>query len=89
MDIRKWLSCHECVRRALRTFLQAAVGVAVAAVISAAGVVSKIDVSAVIALAVATGLATVMNRGSGLTGGDKEDTKDDGSNADGSDEDGV
>ena len=34
-DIRKWLSCHECVRRALRTFLQAAVGVAVAAVISA------------------------------------------------------
>ncbi len=83
MNMREWLSCHECLRRALRTFLQAAVGVAVAAVISAAGVVRDIDVSAVIALAVATGLAAVMNRGSGQTDGEKEDTEDDGSDEDG------
>lgn len=83
MNIREWLSCHECLRRALRTFLQAAVGVAVAAVISAAGVVRDIDVSAVIALAVATGLAAVMNRGSGQPADDKEDTEDDGSDEDG------
>ncbi len=88
MDIRKWLSCHECLRRALRTFLQAAAGVAVAAVISAAGVVRDIDVSAVIALAVATGLAAVMNRGSGQTADEKADEKED-TEDDGSDEDGV
>lgn len=79
MKIRDWLGCHECVRRALRTFIQTAVGVAVAAVINAAGVIDSIDVSAVVVLAVATGLAAVMNRESGA---DKEDTNDDGSDED-------
>lgn len=79
--MKKWLSCHECVRRALRTFLQAAAGVAVAAVINAAGVVSSIDISAVVALAVATGLAAVMNRGAAAQ--DREDTEDDGSDENG------
>lgn len=80
MDMKNWLRCHECVRRALRTFLQTAVGVAVAAVINAAGVVESIDVSAVVALAVATGLAAVMNREKAA---EKEDTESDGSDADG------
>lgn len=79
--MKKWLSCHECMRRALRTFLQAAAGVAVAAVINAAGVVSSIDISAVVALAVATGLAAVMNRGA--TAQDREDAEDDGSDENG------
>lgn len=82
MKIKQWLACHECLRRALRTFLQAAVGVAVAAVINAAGVVSSIDISAVVALAVATGLAAVMNRESAAAR-DEEDTDDDGSDEDG------
>lgn len=77
MKLGEWLKCHECVRRALRTFLQTAVGVAVAAVINASGVVESIDISAVVALAVATGLAAVMNRERASQ--DKEDTEDDGS----------
>lgn len=80
--MKQWFSCHECVRRALRTFLQAAVGVAVAAVINAAGVIRDINVSAVVALAVATGLAAVMNRGGDGSGGEDEDD-------DGSDENGI
>lgn len=78
MKLREWIGCHECVRRALRTFIQAAAGVAVAAVINAAGVVESIDISAVVALAVATGLAAVMNREK-TAAEDKEDTDDDGS----------
>lgn len=77
MKLREWIGCHECVRRALRTFIQAAAGVAVAAVINAAGVVESIDISAVVALAVATGLAAVMNREK--VAEEKEDTEDDGS----------
>ncbi len=79
MKIHDWLRCHECVRRALRTFVQTAVGVAVAAVINAAGVIDSIDISALVALAVATGLAAVMNREGGI---DEEDTEDDGSDED-------
>lgn len=77
MKLREWIGCHECVRRALRTFIQAAAGVAVAAVINAAGVVESIDISAVVALAVATGLAAVMNREKAAE--EKEDTDNDGS----------
>jgi len=84
MKISEWLSCHECFRRTLRTFLQAAAGVLVAAIVNAAGVVENIDLSAVIALAVATGLAAVMNREH-----TKEDSDDDGNDEDGSQSGGV
>ena len=62
MKIVHWVRGHTCVRSALRTFVQTAAGVLVAAVINAAGVVEDIDVSAVVAVAVATGLSAVMNR---------------------------
>ena len=62
MKIVDWIRGHACVRSALRTFVQAAAGVLVAAVIKAAGVVEDIDIDAVIAVAVATGLSAVMNR---------------------------
>lgn len=60
------------MRYALRTFVQTAVGVLVAAVISAAGVIKDIDISAVIAVAVATGLSAVMNRQRGQKSADEE-----------------
>lgn len=60
------------MRYALRTFVQTAVGVLVAAVISAAGVIKDIDISAVIAVAVATGLSAVMNRQRGQKSDDEE-----------------
>jgi len=59
--MKKWLEEHEWVRRALRTFFQTAAGVLAAAVAEASGVVSGMDLEAVIVMAVATGLAAVMN----------------------------
>lgn len=84
MKITEWIRGHECIRRALRTFLQAAAGVIAAAIVNAAGVVKNIDIDAVIALAVATGLAAVMNRG-----GTKEETDDDGTDENGRNESGI
>lgn len=59
--MKQWFERHEWARRALRTFFQAAVGVLAAAIANAAGAVESLDVEAVIVLAVATGLAAVMN----------------------------
>lgn len=59
--MKTWFSKHDWVRRALRTFLQAAFGVVVAAISSASGVVENINIQAVIVLAFSTGLAAVMN----------------------------
>ncbi len=59
--MKEWFAKHEWARRALRTFLQAAVGVLAAAAADAAGAVESIDAAAVIVLAVSTGLAAVMN----------------------------
>ena len=61
--MKKWFEEHECARRALRTFVQAAVGVLAAAVTQAAGIIEDVNVEAVIVLAVSTGLAAVMNMG--------------------------
>lgn len=69
--MKAWFEKHECVRRALRTFLQTAVGVLAAALTEAAGILENVDLEAVIVLAVSTGLAAVMNRV-------KEDGEDDG-----------
>ncbi len=76
MKIVDWIRSHACARNALRTFVQTAVGVLVAAVINAAGVVEDIDISAVIAVAVATGLAAVMNRQRGQKSDDNEKTEE-------------
>lgn len=59
--MKQWFEKHEWARRALRTFFQAAVGVLAAAIANAAGAVESLDMEAVIVLAVATGLAAVMN----------------------------
>lgn len=60
--MKQWLEEHECLRRALRTFFQTAVGVLAAAVAEAAGVLEDMNIKAVVVLAVSTGLAAVMNR---------------------------
>lgn len=75
MKIVEWVRSHECARYALRTFVQTAAGVLVAAVINAAGVVKDIDMDAVIAVAVATGLSAVMNRQRGQKS-DEEKTEE-------------
>lgn len=59
--INEWLGRHEWLRRALRTFLQTAAGVLAAAVTEASGALGTLDMEAVVVLAVATGLAAVMN----------------------------
>lgn len=59
--MKKWFEEHEWARRALRTFFQAAAGVLTAALANVSGVAESLDVEAVIILAVATGLAAVMN----------------------------
>lgn len=74
--MKAWFEKHECLRRALRTFIQTAVGVLAAAVVEAAGILENIDLEAVIVLAVSTGLAAVMNRA-------KEDGSDDGCDPEG------
>ena len=61
--MKMWFEEHEWARRALRTFFQSAMGVLAAAVSGAAGMVEDINLQAVIALAVSTGLAAVMNMG--------------------------
>lgn len=68
--MKAWFDKHECLRRALRTFIQTAVGVLVAAFTEAAGILENVNIEAAIVLAVSTGLAAVMN----LTKG--EDTHD-------------
>lgn len=70
--MKEWFQKHEWARRALRTFIQTAVGVLAAAVVESAGVLENMNLEAVIVLAVSTGLAAVMN----LT---KEDSEHDGS----------
>lgn len=52
---------HEWLYRALRTFLQAAIGVVVAAIAGASGIVDNINWQGVIVLAVSTGVAALMN----------------------------
>lgn len=59
--MKMWFEEHEWVRRALRTFFQTAVGVLAAAVVEASGAMDGMDLEAAIVLAVATGLAAVMN----------------------------
>lgn len=63
--MRRFFEEHECLRRALRTFLQTAGGVLTAAVVNADGRVESVGWQAVIVLAVATGLAALMNLGGG------------------------
>ena len=57
----EWLKKHEALYRALRTFFQASVGVLAAKLLESGGVVEKGSWEALIVLAVATGLAAVMN----------------------------
>lgn len=59
--MKAWFEKHECLRRALRTFIQTAVGVLAAAFTEAAGILENVNIEAAIVLAVSTGLAAVMN----------------------------
>ena len=52
---------HEMLYRVMRTFFQAAMGVIVAAIANASGIVDDINWQGVIVLAVSTGLAAIMN----------------------------
>lgn len=72
--MKSWFQKHDWVRRALRTFMQAAFGVIVAAISSASGVVENINVQAVIVLAFSTGLAAVMNLPWGKNASEEENT---------------
>lgn len=56
-----WLKKHEALYRALRTFAQAAIGVITAKLMESGGVIDGGALEAVVVLAVATGLAAVMN----------------------------
>lgn len=76
--MKAWFQEHECLRRALRTFFQTAVGVLVAAFTDAAGILENVNIEAALVLAVSTGLAAVMNY-----------TKEDDGYDDGSDSGGV
>jgi len=61
--MKKTIEKHEWLYRAMRTFLQAAIGVIAAAVAGVSGVVDDINWQAVIVLAVSTGAAALMNMG--------------------------
>ena len=63
--MKEFWNKHPWLYRAMRTFVQAAVGVIAAAITGAAGVVEDVKWQAVIVLAVSTGLAAVMNLGGG------------------------
>lgn len=76
--MKAWFQEHECIRRALRTFIQTAAGVLIAAFTDAAGILENVNIEAAIVLAVSTGLAAVMNL-----------AKEDGAHDDGCDESGV
>lgn len=56
---------YPALYRALRTFFQAFIGVVVAAIANACGIVDDINWQAVIVLAVSTGLAALMNINNG------------------------
>lgn len=60
MNIKEIIK-KEPVRRAIRTFIQTAVGAIVAAVTSRAGIVSCAEWKTIILLAVSTGMGAVMN----------------------------
>lgn len=79
--IGEWVRSHNCLHRALRTFIQTALGVLAGAIVEVSGVLGDIDIQAVIVMAVSTGLAAVMN----LSGPEqtKEETSDDGSESGG------
>lgn len=76
--MKAWFQEHECIRRALRTFIQTAAGVLIAAFTEAAGILENVNIEAAIVLAVSTGLAAVMNL-----------AKEDDAHDDGCDESGV
>lgn len=59
--VKVYLERHEALRRALRTFVQVALGIVTTAVINALGVLRDVEWQSVIVLAVATGAAAVMN----------------------------
>ena len=59
--MKSFFDKHEWFYRAMRTFLQAAIGVVAAAIASVSGVVDDINWQAVIVLAVSTGAAALMN----------------------------
>ena len=59
--VKVYLERHEALRRALRTFMQVALGIVTTAVINALGVLRDIEWQSVIVLAVATGAAAAMN----------------------------
>lgn len=61
--IEQALKGHPWLYRALRTFVQTALGVLAAAVAEASGMLGELDMEAVVVMAVATGLAAVMNLG--------------------------
>lgn len=56
---------REWIYRAMRTFFQAAVGVIVAIIAGASGIVEDVNWQAAIVLAVSTGAAALMNMGGG------------------------
>lgn len=60
-EIKSFLKSHETLRRALRTFVQVAVGIIVSAVSERYGLVSGDDWKAIMTLAISSGLATAMN----------------------------
>lgn len=61
--MKEFFEKHEWLYRALRTFLQAAIGVIAAAIAGASGIVDDINWQGVIVLAVSTGAAALMNAG--------------------------
>ena len=65
--MKNFFAKHEWLYRALRTFLQGAIGVVAAAIAGASGIVDDINWQGVIVLAVSTGAAALMNAG-GSTG---------------------
>ncbi len=75
--IKEWLQARPWLRRALRTFLQTALGVLAAALAEHTGALEGAELEAALLLAVATGLAAVMNLGEKPT--QKEASGDDGS----------
>lgn len=75
--IGEWVRSRAWLHRALRTFVQTALGVLAGAIVEASGVLGDIDIQAVIVMAVATGLAAVMNLSAAKE--EKEENADDGS----------
>lgn len=59
--MKNFFENNEWIYRAARTFFQAAIGVVVASIAGASGIVDNINWQGVIVLAVSTGVAALMN----------------------------